>query len=386
MRFLSKRVLEIVYGQIDHTRREELHQRVGTYQEGLYDQDLGPSASILAYHFKLSADQEKARRYDRIRTDLGHKTFNRDEVEHYTGELLVEDDEGPQQEKLPTESLERLPNLFRTLLTTVRSTQLYPPESKPIANAHESSLRSVQAVLEFSDRVNLSCVHGVLLANGHKVDSAEFRLLATSYLELLDRTELEGIEFRRGLTAEELQALLRHLGQLKPDLINSGYWKQFAADERLEHIRLQQMRYSTVRKKIVRRAASPVETGLEAEDLAELPKLLRALLGAAKNIKLYPLGSKPVSSSIEQLHEGLADLLERQPAVTFAVATSDALLVNGSRVATAGYDELAGNFISFLEASELTSLMFLEKVTREDLETFIGALKELPSDLEPTFW
>ena len=386
MRFLSKRVLEIVYGQIDHTRREELHQRVGTYQEGLYDQDLGPSASILAYHFKLSADQEKARRYDRIRTDLGHKTFNRDEVEHYTGELLVEDDEGPQQEKLPTESLERLPNLFRTLLTTVRSTQLYPPESKPIANAHESSLRSVQAVLEFSDRVNLSRVHGVLLANGHKVDSAEFRLLATSYLELLDRTELEGIEFRRGLTAEELQALLRHLGQLKPDLINSGYWKQFAADERLEHIRLQQMRYSTVRKKIVRRAASPVETGLEAEDLAELPKLLRALLGAAKNIKLYPLGSKPVSSSIEQLHEGLADLLERQPAVTFAVATSDALLVNGSRVATAGYDELAANFISFLEASELTSLMFLEKVTREDLETFIGALKELPSDLEPTFW
>ena len=278
MRFLSKRVLEIVYGQIDHTRREELHQRVGTYQEGLYDQDLGPSASILAYHFKLSADQEKARRYDRIRTDLGHKTFNRDEVEHYTGELLVEDDEGPQQEKLPTESLERLPNLFRTLLTTVRSTQLYPPESKPIANAHESSLRSVQEVLEFSDRVNLSCVHGVLLANGHKVDSAEFRLLATSYLELLDRTELEGIEFRRGLTAEELQALLRHLGQLKPDLINSGYWQTHSSrhSRRLELIRLQQMRYSKVRKKLVlRRAASySTRSGIEAEDMAELPKLV----------------------------------------------------------------------------------------------------------------
>ena len=385
MRFLSKRVLEIVYGQIDQTRRQELHQRVGTYQEGLYDHDLGPSASILAYHFKLSADREKARRYDQIRIDLSQKTFSRDEAESYTGEPLVEDDEGPQQEKLPAESLERLPNLFRTLLTTVRSTQLYPPESKPIVKAHESSLRSVEAVLEFSDCVNLSRAQGVLLANGHKVDSAEFRLLATSYLELLDRTELEGIEFRRRLTAEELQALLTHLGQLKPDVIDSGYWKQFAAEERLEHIRLQQMRYSAVRKKSTRRAASPVETDLEAEDLAELPKLLRSLLGAAKNIKLYPLGSKPVSSSIEQLHEGLADLLSRQPAVTFAAA-SDALLVNGSRVTTAGYDALAEHFISFLAASELTSLTFLEKVTREDLDAFIGALKDLPSDLEPAFW
>ena len=385
MRFLSKRVLEIVYGQIDQTRRQELHQRVGTYQEGLYDQDLGPSASILAYHFKLSADREKATRYDQIRIDQGQKTFNRDEAESYTGEPPIEDDDGPEQQKLPAESLDRLPSLFRTLLTTVRSTQLYPPGSKPIVKAHESSLRSVEAVFEFSDRVNLSRAQGVLLANGHKVDTGEFRLLATSYLELLERTELEGIEFRRGLSAEELQALLTHLGQLKSETIDSGFWKQFAAEERLVHIGLQQMRYSAVRKKSARGAASPVEAHLAAEDLAELPKLLRALLGAAKNIKLYPLGSKPVTDSIEQFHEALTDLLSRQPAVTFAGA-SDALLVNGSRVATAGYDALAENFVSFLESSELTSVTFLDKVTREDLEAFIGALKGLPSDLDAQFW
>lgn len=387
MRFLSKRVLEIVYGRIDPTRRQELHQRVGTYQEGLYDQDLGPSASILAYHFKLSADREKATRYDRIRIDLGHKTFNRDEAESYTGEPLIEDDDGPEQQKLPTESLERLPSLFRTLLTTVRSTQLYPPGSKPIVKAHESSLRSVEAVLEFSDRVNLSRAQGVLLANGHKVDTGELRLLATSYLELLDRAELEGIEFRRGLSAEELHALLSHLGQLKSETIDSGYWKQFAAEERLVHIGLQQMRYSAVRKKSARGAASPVEADLAAEDLADLPKLLRALLGAAKNIKLYPLGSKPVTDSIEQFHEALTELLSRQPAVTFAGASdSGALLVNGSRVVTAGYDALAESFIVFLESSELTSVTFLDKVTREDLEVFIGALKGLPSDVDAQFW
>ena len=385
MRFLSKRVLEIVYGQINQTRRQELHQRVGTYQEGLYDQHLGPSASILAYHFKLSADRDKAQRYDQIHFDLSQKTFNREEAASYTGDLLVEDDDGPQEEKLPVEALDRLPNLFRTLLTTVRSTQLYPPGSTPIVKAHERALRSVEAVLELSDKVNLSRAQGVLLANGHKVDTGEFRLLARSYLELLDRTELEGIEFRHGLTAEELEALLTHLGQLKPEDIDGGHWKEFSAESQLMHIGLRQMRYSEVRKRTARGSASPVESDLEEEDLAGLPKLLRVLLGAAKNIKLYPLGSKPVSSSIEQLHEALIELLVRQPAVTFAGA-SDALLVNGTRVTTAGYDALAENFITFLASSELTSLTFLEKVTRDDLETFIGALKELPSDLEPAFW
>ena len=33
MRFLSKRVLDIIYGSMNQSRREELHGRIGTYQE-----------------------------------------------------------------------------------------------------------------------------------------------------------------------------------------------------------------------------------------------------------------------------------------------------------------------------------------------------------------
>lgn len=385
MRFLSKRVLEIVHGNINKARQRELHGKVGTYQEGLFQQDLGPSASILAYHFKLSADQEKARRYDQLRLDLSQKTFNPAEAEHYTGEPLIEDDDSPRDEKLPSEALDRLPNLLRTLLTTVRSTQLYPPGSKPIVQAHETSLRTIEAVLELSEHVNLSRAQNVLLANGHKIDTSEFRLLATSYLELLDRAELEGIEFRKGLTAEELSALLTHLGQLKPEEIDDDYWKQFCAEQGFDRIALKQMRYSEVRKRRAGASASAAETDLDADDLADLPALLRALLGAAKNIKLYPLGSKPVSTSIDQLHDTVQGFLSRQPAVTLAAA-NDALLVNGNRLVTTGYDALAENTISFLASAELTSLTFLEGLTRADLEGFVGALKELPSDLEPSFW
>ncbi len=199
-------------------RRQELHERVGFYQEELHQKRLGPSASILAYHFKRSANQEKATRYDRIQSDLRRKTFNRDEAEQYTGDSLVEDDEGHREEKLTAGALAQLPNLFRTLVTTVRSVQLYPPDSKPIQRAYQTAFDAVAAVLELVEHLELSRASGVLLANGHKIDVTDFRLLANSYLELLDRAELESIDFRRGLAPDELNALLTQLGQLKPEL------------------------------------------------------------------------------------------------------------------------------------------------------------------------
>ena len=235
MRFLSKRVLDIIYDSMNQSRREELHGRIGNYQEDLHQDHLGPSASILAYHYKLSSDREKASRFEQIRNDFDEQTFSRREAEHYSGEPLIEkDDEGPRDEKLKPEAIARLPNLFRTILTTIRSIQLYPPDSKPIVNAHESSLKSVKAVLELVEHLNLSRTQGILLANGHKVDAGDFRLLANSYLEFLDRAELEGIEFRRGLKAEELKSLLIRCGQLKTETIDSDYWKSFTAVAHLE--------------------------------------------------------------------------------------------------------------------------------------------------------
>ncbi len=254
MRFLSNRVLDIVYGSIQPSRRRELHERVGSYHEELHQKRLGPSASILAYHFKRSANQEKAARYEQIQSDIRRRTFDREEAERYTGEMLLEEDNGSSEEKLPPEALHHLPGLFRTLVTTVRSVQLYPPDSKPIQKAYRASFEAVAAMLEFAERVALSRAQGILLANGHKVDVGDFRLLAISYLELLDRAELESIEFRRGLAPDELMVLLTHLGQLKAELIDSTYWKSFSADNRLEHIGLRHMRYSEVRRRGARSA------------------------------------------------------------------------------------------------------------------------------------
>jgi diguanylate cyclase (GGDEF)-like protein len=387
MRFLGKRVLEIVYGSIQKERRQELHERVGVYQEELHQKRLGPSASILAYHFKRSANQDKAARYDQIQSDERRTTFDREEAEHYTGESLVEEDEGPRQEKLGAEALAELPNLFRALVTTVRSVQLYPPESKPLQKAYQAAFDAVAAVLAFEDHVELSRSQGVLLANGHRVDVSDFRLLASSYLELLDRAELESVDFRRGLTQEELKAFLTQLGQLRPELVEGGYWKTFASEKRVEHLSLRQLRYSEVRRRKGGGRATPgaAATELGPEEWSLLPRILRALLGAAKNVKLYPLGSRQVSSAIDQLLEELSAVLTRRPVLTLARA-GGSLLVNGARAQGSGFEALSENVVSLFSASGLESITFLESVTREEILIFVGALKELPAVVEPPFW
>ncbi len=108
-------------------------------------------------------------------------------------------------------------------------------------------------------------------------------------------------------------------------------------------------------------------------------------MGGAKNIKLYPLGSRQVSSSIDNLLEELSTILARRRVLTLANANG-ALIVNGARTSVTGFEALAENFVSFLSNSALTSLTFLEQVPREELSFFVGALKDLAPDLEPSFW
>ena len=386
MRFLGKRVLEIVDGSIQKGRRQELHERVGAYQEELHQKRLGPSASILAYHFKRSANQEKAARYDQIQLDLRRRTFNRDEAEQYTGEFLLEEDEGPGEAKLGSEALAQLPNLFRTLVTTVRRVQLYPPDSKPIQKAYQSAFDAVAAVLVLAEHVELSRSKGALLANGHKVDVSDFRLLANSYLELLDRAQLESIDFRRGLSPDELEALLTQLGQLRPELIDGSFWKAFASERRFEHISFRQLRYSEVRRRKGSRATPGVAaTELGPEEWSLVPRILRALLGAAKKVKLYPLGSRHVSLAIDQLLEELSAVLTRRPVLTLARAEGS-LLVNGAKAPSGGFETLSDSVVALFSATELESMTFLESLTREELLVFVGAVKELPAVVEPSFW
>jgi diguanylate cyclase (GGDEF)-like protein len=391
MRFLSKRVLEISYGAIEKERREELHERVGSYQEELFQKRLLPSASVLAYHFKHSANQEKAQRYERIQMAYSQRVFDTEEAAGYAGELIDEEPEIETDHYLAAQSLRLIPNVLRTFLTAARNTQLYPPESQAIIQSQAKVKNSIEAIFFDNDFLELSHSQHTLLANGQKLDVSEYRLLAESFLDLMARSELQIVAFQPGITDEELIVVIDSLGQTRQETIGPGFWKKFSADNELTHVRLEQMRYSAVRAK--RRNARRADAGasgtsasrptlaaeekLEQEELAEVPRILRPLLGAAKNIKLYPLGSQPVSSVVEQLHDSLRVVLSKKPVLTLAGA-EQSVFVNGEKIVTSDYEDLAGNFLKFMGSVELASLTFLESISRNELETFIEELRDHP--------
>jgi len=128
------------------------------------------------------------------------------------------------------------------------------------------------------------------------------------------------------------------------------------------------------------------EQKLDQDDLNRIPEIIRCLLSASKNIKLYPLESKAISVTINQLLEALRSILSRRPVLTLA-QVSNSLLVNGIRVDTSETRVLAEGFMKFLNSIMLSSLTFVDRLSADELRIFIGALGQLPATgFDNKFW
>lgn len=396
IRFLSRRILDITYGAIQEKRKEELHERVGEYQESRNAQRLLLSAATLAYHFQLSANQEKARFYRDSQQAYDKKIFNAEEAINYTGGRLS--DGGPQDVPLNPAALVHVPEVIRGLLTTHRKIKLYPSGSPAIVSATEEFKESIDKILAHNDRLNITQAKKVLSVNGEPLDVSEFKSVAEALAILMTRLSLQGIAFSRGLTGSELRVMLESLDQVSTKMIDRRFWQRFVAKHDLRNIELEQIRYTALVKSEGRLSVAgtwpgeasslpgngsaslrATDRGLDEKDLTQIPSLVRSLLTTSTNIKLYPPESQVITDSIEELRAVLQTLLEKRPALTLA-RVQEALLVNGQKVDTKDFKAIADGFLRLLEAIGLRSLSFLKHVSTQELRIFFAALREPPVD------
>jgi len=406
IRFLGKRVLEITYGAIDEDRKRELHERIGDYQETLYEQKLLPSAATLAYHFQRSANQEKARLYLESQRTLNNKIYNSAEAVTYTGEKL--EDTVPEDTPLDPTSLSDIPGVIRALLTTVRNIKLYPPGSKAIVTSTEQLREVIDKILTNNERLNITVVENDLMVNGETLDIEEFNSIAEAFMKLLNQVELRGIALSRGLAGHELRAMVEGLGRSTKKMIDRRFWKRFAAKQRLYHIDLKQVRYTTMAgpddAPEDRGAGKPessdtpgydgaqilgVDQPLDDHEVNQIPDVLRCLLTASSNIKLYPPESAAIRYSIEQLYRALKGFLSNRPALTLA-RVGESLLINGQKIDTDDFKTMADGFLRFLESINLRSLSFLRDISVRELLAlllaFISAADQSTADSFDTFF
>jgi len=362
MRFLGKKVLDISYGTIDEERRQVLHEEVGAYQEKLYKEGLVPSASLLAYHFKRSANQEKAQRYEYMQHSYTRSVFDAEEAASYAGDT----EEVDVDERLDLESLQKhVPTFFRALVTAARSIQLYPGESSAVVRSRVQLGEVLDRIFERNTRFSITQVDGELAVNGQKLDVSGFKGPAESLLTVMAQAQLQGLVFEDGVEDDELLSVLEALGHLKSESIDRRYYSE------------------------VRQAGQPgaraVKEELEDQDVAEIPGVLRGFNRASKNIKLYPLDTKPVANAIAEFSGSLRGVLSRHPALSLSVVEGS-LLANGVRLNTTDYQSLAESFLEFMEASGLHSITFLANVSEQELGAFVGSLRDLPDEIDEEFW
>ncbi|UCG14200.1 MAG: diguanylate cyclase [Deltaproteobacteria bacterium] len=404
IRFLGKRVLDITYGAIQEEQKQELHERIGAYQETLYSQRLLPSAATLAYHFQRSANQVKAQLYQESFQAHNKKIFNAQEAKQYTGEKV--EDGAPEDSPLDADSLSMIPDVIRMLLTTVRNIKLYPPGSNAIVTTTGQLREAVDKVLANNERLNIIHSEDALMVNGEPLDVSEFKSIADAFTKFLSRMDLRGVAFSKGLNERELKVMLEALGRISRKMIDRGFWKRFVAEQRLVHVEMKQIRYTKMAEQDdapgdqenlqgdgwPAPAGDPStrvvagEQALDEHDLDQIPKVIRCLLTAASNIKLYPPESKAITLSIDELRLALQDILDKRPALTLA-RVGEALLVNGEKIDTTDFKTLADGFLNLLGTFALSSLSFLQQVSPEELKTFVAVLGQLPVDrLDSRTW
>jgi diguanylate cyclase (GGDEF)-like protein len=400
---LGKQVLAITYGAIEMDRKHQLHERIGNYQETLYERQLLPSAATLAYHFKRSTNQQKAVRYEKIQAVANNRNFNGQEAVAYTVEAPGETTEV--DVPLKPEDLKRVPEIIRDFMVAVRNFKLYPPGSKSIETINRQFKASLDQILSGNDTLNIVQVKNSILINGQKIDVSEYKLVMDTFLKLLNRVELKGIAFHSGVTEQELEILLQTLGKIDKKTFDAGFWDTFSVEHQISNIELKQIQYAVKVRTVAGAGQGPVAgpggtpavsaqaeqltSPLGVQEMKAIPEILRNLVAAARVIKLYPIKSKSVVNTVNKLQGNLQRFFTTQRVLAFSRA-GDTLLVNGEKLDTSSASDFRGlvdNFLTLLDEIGLESITFLESISVHQLETFIGVLGDFPeSDVDPDFW
>ncbi|MGD8366849.1 MAG: diguanylate cyclase [Desulfobacterales bacterium] len=388
IRFLSKRVLEITYNAIDPNERKKLHSKIGSYQEGLFKKLQSPAAT-LAYHFKRSDDTKKAERYEQIQSESNRRNFNAQEAIEYSGEAPAE--QPPEEKPLSAEGLTQIPQFVRNFTVALRNIKLYPPGSKSVLRVNQDLKGTIDQIHQHDECLSISQANRALVINGQRMDTSDFKMVAESLIQILDRFELKGVAFHRGLTDQELEALTEEMGRSEQKIFEDTHWEVFSKTHGLRHIDLKQMRYAMQAGAGARQAAGKggaEEAGarMAPEVLAQLPDILRALLSAARTIKLYPITSNASKNTIKTLSDTLRRFLSHYSLLSLSHVGSS-LLVNGEKIDVSEFKALAEGLIKYFTIIGLKSLTILDSFTDDELRVLIDALGKIPAaGAEAKFW
>jgi diguanylate cyclase (GGDEF)-like protein len=396
IRFLGKRVREFIYGNINDERKEELHEHIGNYQEGLFEKSLLPSAAALAYHFQRSANLDKARKYEKLQSEHNAKVFNAQEAARYTGDAAEdESEEADEADALSENAKALLPKIIRGFLVSIRNMNLYPNGSAITDKTMAQFKEVLDAILEDHPLVNMILDQNILVVNGEEIPQDDFQSMADAFFKLMRRLELRGLVFRRGVSLENITEVVAAASRTDKSEIREDFWRDFIRAKGINGIKLKQVKYTRLKDQSMARqalgdespaAAEHQDEELGPEDLQIVYKVSRALLSAYSKIKLYPATGPVATAAMDLLFTEMMEFFKRTPVLTLA-RVGEMLLANGQKLDAAEHDKVSATFRKFLEHAQLKSLTLSKYTSREEIVKFVQAVITPPGQgLSSAWW
>ncbi|MGM0454221.1 MAG: diguanylate cyclase domain-containing protein, partial [Thermodesulfobacteriota bacterium] len=408
IRFSNKRVREVIYDGIEPEERKKLHEEIGEYQEKLYQQDLLPSPAFLVHHFKHAENPEKAQTYEELLQTYNQQVYDfSDDPEAQTPPA---EETGPEEDRRPEGAEEiadqplsdpaekQVPRMLRALIVAIRNLRLYPPDSKSVTGAIDELIHLVAEILSTDEAVSIIAENGTLRINGQHMDVSAYQSIAEKIVEFWDRLELKSLTFQRGVEEQELKAVLEKISHIDRKTITPGFWERFSEDNQLEHVIPRQVKYTKLDAGIdalsleepqmdaADTTPPPDEPQLEAAELHAIFPVIASLLGAYNKLRLYPARGPVARQAIEQVITELEKLLDRWSALTIA-RVGNALLINGAKVDTAGFETLAQGFLQLLSDAGLNSITFLPGISGDEMVDFLSTTGQRASEnLDTAAW
>jgi len=126
------------------------------------------------------------------------------------------------------------------------------------------------------------------------------------------------------------------------------------------------------------------DTPLSEAGFAAIPKVLRALIIAARNISLYPVESKSVTSAMDHLNKMVSRVIDDVERFSI-IAEKQEILINSRRLETK--DAAAAKIIDLWEHLQLKSLTFRKGFDQNELLGVLDAMSRTNRKaVTPGFW
>ena len=125
---------------------------------------------------------------------------------------------------------------------------------------------------------------------------------------------------------------------------------------------------------------------LSADAMAHVPALLRQLVVALRNLRLYPAGSQTVEKAVNQLFAIIEKIHATDERISL-ISDKSALLVNQQKIDTSAYPRVAASLIETWDRLELHHVTLIRGIRKEELSELVHKLSHTSGkSITPGFW